>query len=291
MKNSGGIILRKLIVGLVFAIFIAGNAQAAVIGQGLGWIQIQCEYNSTIMTSAPSDTILGQPPQSQSISCSDGGTKKYKYCMDGSNKVAYFAFCDGCTYGTKDYSFGWASSSMNSVYGAGTSVQFQGTGTTCQPAPSIPSCQGTGTGYRQCSTQSTTINGTLYCSTGSSCTAGFAIGGYLGSICCQDSGGMGIGGANCTQRCIGSTCNTGMTLNADLSNCICAKGYYGSPTSSTTGCTACSTLSLISGLTGIPTSGATTGSSGMTSATSCFIPAGTATDDPGTFSWGNCPYQ
>jgi hypothetical protein len=29
----------------------------------------------------------------------------------------------------------------------------------------------------------------------------------------------------------------------------------------------------------------------MTSATSCFIPAGTATDDPGTFSWGNCPYQ
>lgn len=69
----------------------------------------------------------------------------------------------------------------------------------------------------------------------------------------------------------------------------CKAGYYGaSGTASPGTCTPCTSLS---SPTGIPTATATNSGAGQTSATSCYIPAGSSSDGTGSFSWTPaCPY-
>ncbi len=195
-----------------------------------------------------------------------------------STKAYYFRSCDNCDSGYTRKAF-----TANSDIGPYTYYK-------CIGGPHQANACTDAAGSNPCRSQSITIDGKIYCSIGSSCVPLYASSGWWGSPCCSSYTGTTMG-SGCDAICFANQCaSSKITTNSDRTACnLCAIGYYGTPTASDgTGCTKCST---ISSPTGIPTSTATTAVPGSTSATSCYIPAGSSSDTTGSFSWTPaCPY-
>ena len=165
---------------------------------------------------------------------------------------------------------------------------------TCKAASSATLCQsvgGTGSGYCYNYNFVKYIGSQLYCRSyyDTSCTIASAATAKQYSKYC-----MGGYGDTSYLECLVVSCPTGATPNAKYTACVCKAGYY-RPTDNSS-CTPCpegyykDTVGDTAECTQCPTSGgllATTASTGSTSITDCYIPAGTewtSSDKTGSYT-------
>jgi len=114
--------IQKLIGTMASAVvtLLTGKAAyAGVVSQTPGMAQLSCDSVTKYGTSKPTDTVLGMEQSGASNPTCYGGTLTYYYCNvtinSVSQKMAYFAGCEGCTTGstTTNDSYGWADGAPN----------------------------------------------------------------------------------------------------------------------------------------------------------------------------------
>jgi hypothetical protein len=254
-----------------------------------------CNSGFTRTASTFSGTAIYEcyPSKGTEVACVGGGTDPsnsiFNNCASAGQKCFYVnntdvptgvdgsAYLRTCTQCNSGYGLQYME------YGYEFNSWMAGVCRTSAP-PAGVACTIT-TGSNPCRTQQVTdASGQVWCmqdgTTAGQCQIAGAGSAFIAVNCCANYKGQMASG--CATKCMVAGCSgSGKTSSDDRTACVCAKGYYGPGGGGT--CSACSGLSsdvLI-------TSRATTQTTNSQSAAACYIPAGTDSETPGTYTLTN----